>query len=238
MKYRLRIKANVAQFREWLEFYTTDLHRRGIYPNLQPAKSYESLYEVVTFDHMAIYRTGDNGHMNPAIVVEIVVYDAVSLLVAVIQHDPLIAVTDCVNRLEDAICMRFEKMDIDDSLHTPTQEVNPSAAPNIAQELKKTVSETGQQDHDTIETSEFALDKYDTAKLREMLNKAFDDEGFNAFCFDHFRFTYDKFSIGMTRTAKIQHLMEDCSRLKNLGKLLRLLKRHMSHLPWQETYKT
>ena len=79
---------------------------------------------------------------------------------------------------------------------------------------------------ETAEASKFAHDKYNTAKLREMINRAFDDDEFNAFCFDHFRFTYEKFSTGMTRTTKIHLLIEDCYRQERIGELLKLLKRY------------
>ena len=102
--------------------------------------------------------------------------------------------------------------------------VNPPAAADVVQELKRTVSETGQQDNDMAEASKFAHHKYDTAKLREMIKKAFNDDGFTEFCFDHFRITYEKFSTGMTRLQKIQLLIEDCDRREKLDELLRLLK--------------
>ena len=95
---------------------------------------------------------------------------------------------------------------------------------DIVRELQRGVSETGQQDHDAAEASKFAHHKYDTAKLREKIKKAFDDDEFTAFCFDHFRLTYDKFSTGMTRLQKIQLLIEDCDRGEKLDELLRLLK--------------
>lgn len=56
-----------------------------------------------------------------------------------------------------------------------------------------------------------------TAVLRELIKVAFSDEELNVFCYDNYRDVYHDFSIGMSKTAKIQRLIEYAiNRLHNL----------------------
>ena len=52
----------------------------------------------------------------------------------------------------------------------------------------------------------------DTAIVRELVDQAFSDEELGIFCYNHFREVYDQFGTGMSKTAKIQRLIEYCDR--------------------------
>lgn len=64
---------------------------------------------------------------------------------------------------------------------------------------------------------------YSTSVIRQLLLAAFTDEKFTFFCYDHFREVYQKFSGGMTFTAKTQTLIEHCELRSEFSKLLRLI---------------
>jgi hypothetical protein len=51
-----------------------------------------------------------------------------------------------------------------------------------------------------------------TEELRRKILQAFDDEELTFFCYDTFRPVHDRFSTGMTRTRKVQLLIEHCER--------------------------
>ena len=64
--------------------------------------------------------------------------------------------------------------------------------------------------------------EFNTAAVRELLMAAFSDEELMTFCFDDFRPVYEEFATGMSRTQKVQRLVETCDRR---GEMVRLLAR-------------
>lgn len=66
----------------------------------------------------------------------------------------------------------------------------------------------------------------DTASLRWLLRKAFNDEELTTFCYDHFRPVSEKFTTGMSLGQKVQLLIEHCERQEEIKKLLRLAKKY------------
>jgi hypothetical protein len=62
-----------------------------------------------------------------------------------------------------------------------------------------------------------------TAVLRQLLLAAFDDEDFTNFCFDHFPEVHNRFSGGMSRSSKVQELIDFCQRRLLFDKLLVLV---------------
>ena len=44
--------------------------------------------------------------------------------------------------------------------------------------------------------------------MRELLTAAFSDEELTTFCFDNFRPVYEEFATGMSRTQKVQMLVD------------------------------
>jgi hypothetical protein len=63
------------------------------------------------------------------------------------------------------------------------------------------------------------------AIIRQLLNEAFSDEDFAAFCFDNFPDVYDKFSTGMTKTQKILLLVEHSQHTNKIDELLKLVQK-------------
>lgn len=61
---------------------------------------------------------------------------------------------------------------------------------------------------------------FDTAAVRELLLAAFSDEELTTFCYDYFRAVYDEFTVGMSRSAKAQRLVEHCERQGQMAALL------------------
>ena len=59
-----------------------------------------------------------------------------------------------------------------------------------------------------------------TAAVRELLMAAFSDEELTTFCYDNFRPVYEEFAMGMSRTQKVQMLVEHCERRGEMAKLL------------------
>ena len=49
---------------------------------------------------------------------------------------------------------------------------------------------------------------------------AFSDEELTTFCYDNFRPVYEEFATGMSRTQKVQRLVEYCERRGEMEKLL------------------
>jgi hypothetical protein len=72
-----------------------------------------------------------------------------------------------------------------------------------------------------------------TAAVREFINTYFGDEDLEVLCFDYFRDVFNDFTVGMTRTRKIQLLLEYCLRTDRSLNLLGALKR-MRPEPYRE----
>lgn len=66
--------------------------------------------------------------------------------------------------------------------------------------------------------------EYNTAEVRQMLTNALSDEDLGPFCMDYFPTVYEQFSTGMSKTAKIQKLIEYCSRHREFPRLFDLLR--------------
>lgn len=66
---------------------------------------------------------------------------------------------------------------------------------------------------------------WDTAAVRELLMAAFGDEDLTTFCYDNFRPVYEEFTTGMSRTQKVQRLVEHCERRGEMEKLLAQVER-------------
>jgi len=64
---------------------------------------------------------------------------------------------------------------------------------------------------------------WDTATIRHLLTAAFNSEELTTFCFDHFRAVYEGFGGGMSKSQRIQRLMDYCDRHNQLEKLLKLV---------------
>lgn len=66
---------------------------------------------------------------------------------------------------------------------------------------------------------------FDTAAVRELLMAAFSDEELTTFCYDNFRPVYEEFAGGMSRSQKVQRLVETCERKGQLAELLARVER-------------
>jgi hypothetical protein len=66
--------------------------------------------------------------------------------------------------------------------------------------------------------------RWNTPAIRELLTKAFNDEQFSTFCYDHFRPVYDQFAMGNSKPQKIQWLVEHCDREGEMEHLLERIK--------------
>ena len=71
----------------------------------------------------------------------------------------------------------------------------------------------------------FSQGDYDTSAIRQLLAEALDDEELTILCFDHFDKVYQKFTEGITRTRKIQMLIEHCKRRNLFSELLSQVER-------------
>lgn len=83
------------------------------------------------------------------------------------------------------------------------------------------------------ERSEVVLPKWlsklsgsNTKAVRELITTAFDDEEFTSLCFDHFRPVHNNFSTGMSKTQKIQLLLDYCERYGEMLYLVHLIRSH------------
>ena len=65
----------------------------------------------------------------------------------------------------------------------------------------------------------------DTAGIRQYLTSAYSDEELITLCSDYFRDVHDNFTVGMTKTAKIQLLLDHCQRRELMPNLLAALER-------------
>lgn len=63
-----------------------------------------------------------------------------------------------------------------------------------------------------------------TFHIRNLLIKAFSDEGFTQFCFDNFRKVHENFGVGMSFGNKVQYLLEYCEKTNSFDKLLILVR--------------
>jgi formylglycine-generating enzyme len=63
------------------------------------------------------------------------------------------------------------------------------------------------------------------ADIRQYLTSAYSDEELTTLCSDYFREVYDNFAAGMTKTAKIQLLLDHCQRREMMPNLLAALER-------------
>lgn len=73
----------------------------------------------------------------------------------------------------------------------------------------------------------------DTASLRQLLNQTFDDEALTAFCFDNFRPVHDRFSSGMSKSRKIQLLLDHCERFAQTAHLEALVDAYRQQMQGQ-----
>src|SRR5688500_10672161 len=64
---------------------------------------------------------------------------------------------------------------------------------------------------------------YHTATVRQFLTQYFSDEDLNRLCFDYFLDVYHNFTAGMTKSQKIQLLLEHCQQHGRLPNLLAAL---------------
>lgn len=65
--------------------------------------------------------------------------------------------------------------------------------------------------------------EYRIPTIRKLLMAAFDDEGFDIFCYDYFRDVHEQFSRGMSLREKVQRLIEHCERNLTFERLLELV---------------
>lgn len=61
--------------------------------------------------------------------------------------------------------------------------------------------------------------------VRALLTAALDDESVTTLCFDYFYPVYDRFAAGMTKSQKIQQLLEFCRRNDQVDKLVKLVEK-------------
>jgi hypothetical protein len=62
--------------------------------------------------------------------------------------------------------------------------------------------------------------EFNTAVVRELLLATFSDEELTTFCFDYYQLVHEGFSSGMSRTKKVQELVEHCARRGQMEPLL------------------
>jgi len=87
-------------------------------------------------------------------------------------------------------------------------------APDSA--VEEAISLTG----DKVESGHLSWDK---VTIRRLLTVAFSDVELTTFCFDHYADVYENFSDGMTKSAKIQQLLDYCFRHNAVDTLLELV---------------
>ena len=85
--------------------------------------------------------------------------------------------------------------------------------------------QAGQPKAPPLEPSSPVRPAYTTGAVRELLMAAFSDEDLTTFCYDNFRPVYEEFTIGMSRTQKVQRLVETCDRRGEMAKLLARVER-------------
>ena len=67
--------------------------------------------------------------------------------------------------------------------------------------------------------------RFTSAQLRTFLLQAFSDDELHALCFDYFRDVSDEFSTGMTKSQKVQLLIQYCTRRRLIPNLTHALQR-------------
>lgn len=65
---------------------------------------------------------------------------------------------------------------------------------------------------------------WNTAAIRDLLSAAFNDEELTTLCFDHFHAVYETFGAGMSKSQKIQFLLDHCVRHEQLDELVQRVK--------------
>lgn len=65
---------------------------------------------------------------------------------------------------------------------------------------------------------------YNTTTIQKLLSEAFTDEGFTRFTMDYFPGVFEQFSIGMTKSQRIQLVIEYCNRHNQFPHLLDLVR--------------
>ncbi|HMQ50996.1 MAG TPA: hypothetical protein PKE64_09120 [Anaerolineae bacterium] len=66
--------------------------------------------------------------------------------------------------------------------------------------------------------------QYNTAVIRRLLTMVFNDEDFTIFCYDHFPQVHKEFTRGMSFSAKVHLLVDQCHRTSSFGELLSLVR--------------
>ena len=66
---------------------------------------------------------------------------------------------------------------------------------------------------------------YDTAAIRQLLFNAFGDDELLSFCFDHFPSVYQDFGQGMSKSDKIQRLLDYCRHRGQFERLLEAIRK-------------
>ena len=67
------------------------------------------------------------------------------------------------------------------------------------------------------------MSAYNLSTIRQLITDAFDLEGLNTFCFDHFRPVYDQFQESDRKIARVRMLLEHAERKSELARLLSLI---------------
>ena len=74
-------------------------------------------------------------------------------------------------------------------------------------------------------TDEPAADRiWNTATLRDLLTAGFSDGELTTLCFDHFSAVYEDFAVGMSKSDKIQRLLDHCIRYERVETLLSVVR--------------
>jgi hypothetical protein len=92
-------------------------------------------------------------------------------------------------------------------------------------ELEAQLSLAGQQPNagTRVDNYQPAGRPWNYAAIRQLLNDAFSDEELTTLCFDDFPSVYDTFGAGMSKSQKIQNLVEHCKRNLDVERLLDII---------------
>ncbi len=80
-------------------------------------------------------------------------------------------------------------------------------------------------DAESVRAASSRSKDYRLADIRELLVNAFSDEELTTLCYDHFRMVYEEFAAGMSKSQKIQRLLDYCVRHEQLECLLAVVKK-------------